>query len=63
MTAGTEFPKGISSRPLCRNPLIATGFSVTYTVTDYNPANLQMEPTRPPVCAIMALRRAAHLKR
>lgn len=27
------------------------------------PANLQMEPTRPVVCAIMSLRRAAHLKR
>ena len=27
------------------------------------PSNLQMEPTRPPVCAIMSPRRAAHLKR
>ena len=34
-------------RPLCRNPLIATGFSVTYTVTDHNPANLRMQPSAP----------------
>jgi hypothetical protein len=27
------------------------------------PANLQMEPTRLTVCAMMSLRRAAHLKR
>ena len=27
------------------------------------PANIQMEPTYPTVCATMALRRAAHLKR
>jgi hypothetical protein len=27
------------------------------------PANIQMEPTRPLVCAITALRGAAHLKR
>jgi hypothetical protein len=26
-------------------------------------ANIQMEPTRQTVCAIMSLRRAAHLKR
>ncbi len=27
------------------------------------PANRQMEPTRPTVCAILSLRRAAHLER
>ena len=27
------------------------------------PSNTQMEPTRPTGCAIMALRRAAHLQR
>src|SRR5260370_32569846 len=36
------------SRPLCRNPLIATGISVTYAVTDHNPANLRMQPSAPP---------------
>ena len=31
---------------LCRNPLIATELGVTYAVTDHNPVNIQMEPTR-----------------
>ena len=31
--------------------------------SDERPSNMQMEPTRPTGCAIMALRRAAHLQR
>ena len=51
------------SKPLCRNPLIATELSVTYAVTDHNPVNIHMEPTRPTVRVIMGPRRAAHLRR
>lgn len=44
------------SSPLCRKLLTATGTSVTYTVTNHNPANIQWS-RRARRRAIMALRR------
>jgi hypothetical protein len=47
------FSRTLTSPSICRHPgSVLQGL-----------ANLQMEPTRRTVCAIMALRRSAHLER